>query len=226
MGKKGLSQEGLKIIACVTMLLDHIGAVFCSGVGLRIVGRLAFPIYCFLLAEGVCHTKNPKKYALRLLVGALLSELPFDLLFFGEITPAHSSVMVTLLIGFLYLWAAKGTDRAGLKVLLAIPFVLLAELLGSDYGGAGVVMIALFAFTREVPHSRLIQAAGLTALCWLMGGMTVRIGAFRLPVEMFAVAALIPIFCYSGRKATASRAVQWIFYLFYPAHLTALLLIQ
>lgn len=86
MPKRGLSQETLKIIACVTMLLDHIGATFCPGIGLRIVGRIAFPIYCFLLAEGVHYTHSPKKYGLRLLIGALLSEIPFDLLFFGELT--------------------------------------------------------------------------------------------------------------------------------------------
>ena len=69
MKKKIFSQEGLKILACVTMLLDHIGAVFMPTMAtyslyyaLRIIGRLAFPIYCFLLAEGVAHTKNPVKY--------------------------------------------------------------------------------------------------------------------------------------------------------------------
>ena len=79
--KKGISQEGLKILACLTMLLDHIGAVFVRGYTLRIIGRIAFPIYCFLLVEGVLHTKNPRRYGLRLGIGLLLSEIPFDLLF-------------------------------------------------------------------------------------------------------------------------------------------------
>ena len=56
-----LPQEGLKLIACAAMLLDHIGAVFCSGIGLRIIGRIAFPIYCFLLAEGIHYTREPRK---------------------------------------------------------------------------------------------------------------------------------------------------------------------
>ena len=107
MNKKIFSQEGLKILACVTMLLDHIGAVFMPSYAnyslyyaLRIVGRLAFPIYCFLLAEGVAHTKNPVKYGLRLLLGVFLAEVPFDLAFSGGIDWGSQSVMVTLILGF------------------------------------------------------------------------------------------------------------------------------
>ena len=83
MKKRDISQEGLKLIACVSMLADHVGAVFFPGSILRFMGRLAFPIYCFLLTEGACHTRNPKRYALRLLSGILLSELPYDVLFYG-----------------------------------------------------------------------------------------------------------------------------------------------
>ena len=79
MEKKCISQEMLKIIACVTMLLDHIGATMVSGYGLRIIGRIAFPIYCFLLVEGFTYTRNKAKYAMRLFVFALISEVPFDL---------------------------------------------------------------------------------------------------------------------------------------------------
>ena len=99
--KFGLSQEGLKLIACVTMLIDHIGAVFFPyAIGLRIIGRISFPIYCFLLAEGVHHTRSPLKYGLRLLLVAVISELPYDFLFYGRFTWLRNSVMVTLLLGF------------------------------------------------------------------------------------------------------------------------------
>ena len=87
MERKGLPQEGLKLIACITMLIDHIGAVFFpSLILLRIIGRLSFPIYCFLLAEGAAHTKHAPRYALRLLLCALISELPYDLAFSGKLT--------------------------------------------------------------------------------------------------------------------------------------------
>lgn len=101
MRKRGLSQEALKGIACVTMLLDHIGATMVQGYTLRIIGRIAFPIFCFLMAEGTFYTKNPRKYGLRLMVGALLSEIPFDLAFRGKLTWEYQNVMLTLFLGFL-----------------------------------------------------------------------------------------------------------------------------
>ena len=222
MEKRGLSQEGLKIIACVTMLIDHLGAIGLGGVSFRVVGRMAFPIYCFLLAEGVHHTRHPGRYGLRLAVGAVLSEIPFDLLFFGRITWLHQSVMVTLLLGFLFGMAVKKVSNDGSRVLLTVPFCLLGQVCMADYGGLGVAMIAVFILTRG--GSRMVQAGTLALVCFLIGGGWVRIGPVMIPMEMFGLLALVPIYCYSGRKATRSGAVQGLFYLFYPAHLTALLL--
>ena len=85
MREKGIYQEELKLLACVTMLVDHIGAVLVPGFALRIIGRIAFPIFCFVLAEGAYHTRDPRKYGIRLLIGLLLSELHFDLLFSGRL---------------------------------------------------------------------------------------------------------------------------------------------
>lgn len=226
MEKKSLSQEGLKVIACITMLLDHIGAAFVSGNGLRIVGRIAFPIYCFLLSEGIFYTKNPKKYALRLLFGAILAEIPFDLLLFGNITLSHCSVMITLLLGFLYGIIAGRISNAVLRILLILPFGIAAELLGSDYGGAGVAIIAMFVLTRNMTHRVLIQTLFLGMICYSMHSYLIYIGPLSIHIEMFALLAMIPIACYQGRKRSTSRLVQWIFYLFYPMHLLALLAIQ
>lgn len=230
MNKKIFSQEGLKIIACVTMLLDHIGAVFMPSIvnynlyyALRIVGRLAFPIYCFLLAEGVAHTKNPVKYGLRLFVGILLAEIPFDLALFGRFTWDHQSVMVTLFLGFGMALIIQKLDRT--KLVPVIAFAFLAELFRTDYGAWGVGMIALFVLTRERKDRNMIQTLMLAAICYLMNSASVPIFDIRLPIELFAVLALIPIFLYTGKKSTGSKAVQTIFYLFYPVHLLVLYMI-
>ena len=218
--KTGISQEGLKLIACLTMLIDHIGAIFFPGMtSLRIIGRISFPIYCFLLVEGVHHTLSPKRYALRLLAGAVLAEIPFDLAFFGRLDFDSCSVMVTLLLGYLGILAwRKGKSLFCLAVIGLL--CLLAEFLRTDYAATGIAIILLFEATRERPYGKLWQLAGLTILCW--SGYSVSVGLLRIPIQLFAVLAMIPICFYSGKKAIHSKAVQWGFYLFYPVHLLVL----
>lgn len=224
--KKGISQEGLKILACLAMLLDHIGAVFVRGYALRIIGRIAFPIYCFLLVEGVLHTKNPRRYGLRLGIGLLLSEIPFDLLFFGALTLKYQSVMVTLVVGFLMLLLMQRIPYQWLKYGLVLPFAYAAEWLHCDYGGWGIAMIAMFALTRDLPFAWLPQLSAMAIICYCMDSLIIPIGPARIPIEMFALLAMLPISLYRGRKHTDRRWVQWCFYLFYPVHLTVLYLIQ
>lgn len=238
MEDRGVSREGLKTVACVSMLLDHIGATLISGwlmaldsaapmelfwayYILRCIGRMAFPIFCFQLAEGAFHTKNPKKYALRLAIGALLAEIPFDLAFFGELTWEHSNVMVTLLLGFGMIEGMKRVSGFW-KVLVIVPFYIAAELFHTDYAGDGILLIALFALTRGQKHEKLLQFAGM-----LLQGSNAAIVVFDVPIYMdrCKLLALLPIFAYDGRKASQSKAVQWGFYLFYPVHILVLYLL-
>ena len=231
MNKKIFSQEGLKLIACVTMLIDHAGAVFVSPMehyslyyAMRIIGRLAFPIYCFLLTEGVAHTKNPVKYGLRLFVGVLLAEIPFDLALFGGFTWNYQSVMVTLLLGFGMALIMNRLDRT--KLVPVIAFAFLAELFRTDYGAWGIFMIAIFVMTRERKDRNNLQIIGMLIICYFMNSAAVSIYGVRVPIELFAVLALIPVFLYTGKKSTTSKAVQTGFYLFYPVHLAVLYLIS
>ncbi len=223
--KKCISQEGLKILACVSMLVDHIGAVFFPRLRLlRIIGRIAMPIFCYLLVQGDRYTRNPGRYALRLLTGAVLSEFSFDYLFWGGITWEHQSVMVTLLIGFGMLQWMKRMNKWGKVLPLALGFVL-AELCRTDYGGWGVAMIWIFAVTGEDLPGWLLRVAGLGLVCWFVESAGFRIGSLVIPSQLFALFSLLPIFLYSGKKHTANRWLQRGFYLFYPAHLTLLLAI-
>lgn len=223
MEKKGISQEMLKLTACAAMLVDHIGAVLVPGYGLRIIGRLAFPIFCFLLAEGAEHTKNPKKYGQRLLIGALLAELPFDFMVYGGVSWQHQNVMVTLLVGYLMILQMKKRSDPLLPLLIAF---LAAELLCSDYGGIGIVVIWLFTVTSGKPRELLLRTVGLAILFWCMDSVRVTVLGLKIPIQLFGVLAMIPIGLYSGKKLTSSRWIQWAFYLFYPVHMLVLLLVE
>ena len=217
---KFLPQEGLKLIACVTMLLDHVGATIWPCVWLRIIGRISFPIFCFLLTEGIAHTRNPKKYLCRLALAALLSELPFDLLFFGRLTFQHQNVMLTLLLGgAMLLLIRKSTNRLLTPVWVVLACVL-AHLLQTDYSYKGILLIFLFSMTGSLP----VRLIGILLL-YLSSGFVAILG---LPVSMglFAALSLIPICFYSGKKLSFLKSLQISFYLFYPAHIFLLLLIK
>ena len=217
-----LSQEGLKLIACVTMLLDHIGATLYPSLHLRAIGRLAFPIYCFLLAEGLRHSQSKGKYLLRMGIGLVLSELPFDMLFYSGFTWAHQSVMFTLGLGCLMGFVMEKIPYRPLKCLAAIPFYFAAEWLHTDYGGIGVLMVALFILTEELPANRFLQAIGLLILNSMLDSASITFFGLRFSVQLLGTLAIIPICLYSGQKLTRSRLVQWGFYLWYPAHLSIL----
>lgn len=222
MERKWIGSEGLKVIAYGAMLVDHIGAVFVPWIWLRVIGRIAFPIFCFLLCEGVGHTSDPKRYALRLALGAVLSEVPFDLLFFGGIDLERSSVMVTLLLGLPVVWCVRRGVKPWVQMVVIVLAVMLAELTGSDYGGMGILMILVFAF--EMHWGLRLGLMGL--LCWSMGGAEMSVVGIAMPVQVFAVAALVPIGMYSGEKRWKSPVWKWGWYLFYPVHLLILWLFR
>lgn len=225
---KILPQELLKLIACVTMLIDHFGAAIVIELPVpymvelyyacRVIGRLAFPIYCFLLVEGMRRTRSPKKYILRLGLGILLAELPFDYLFEGGFTWACQSVMVTLTLGAVMLLCMEKTEKKWLKLLLVLPFAVAAELAKSDYGAWGIVTIGVFALLDSLPG----QTVGLLLVNLLMDSIAVPFLGMGVPIQLFAVPAMLPIGLYSGKKLTRSRALQWGFYLFYPVHILIL----
>lgn len=252
---KGISQETLKLIACVTMLIDHIAAtlvssrlmnavpeyaeqLLCLHNVMRIIGRIAFPIYCFLLVEGAARTRNPKKYALRLFTGMLLSEIPFDLAFSPTwmeykwtlttpllgFNPEFNSVMMTLLLGFGMLQCMKRV-KGFWKAVMILPFYILAEELHTDYAGMGILLIAVFALTRGAKHEKLLCILGC-ALVLCPGWKDMQIFGIRINSEAFALLALLPIFRYDGRKLTHNKAIQWGFYLFYPVHILILALLE
>lgn len=218
----GLSQESLKIIACVTMLIDHIGAILIKWQPLRMIGRISFPIFCFLIAEGCAHTSNPQKYGIRLAIGAAISEFAFDLALYGGINLARQNVMITLLLGFLALQAMAQTDSPLYKFLILAGAMIAGQMCHSDYGGNGVLLVVMFGMVRDLPRAKLFRVVFLTLVCLVLPGRKYDVFGLKIHGELFALAALLPIHFYSGEKKTHSKLLQWGFYLFYPAHLLVL----
>lgn len=234
-----IPQEILKLIAAITMLIDHIGAsLFPDLLWIRMIGRVAFPIYCFLLSEGMRRTRDPLRYLLRLFIGIFLAELPFDLLFRGHWDWTYQSVMVTLFLGGMMLLCMQKLESKFIKLLLVIPFALIAEFCKCDYGAMGIVLIAIFGLVQSFPGQ-------LTCVLFLCLAEDARyiieslayfpdwppLDAVRYilttwpPIETLAVAAMAPIGLYDRRKLTRSKTLQTAFYLFYPIHLTILWII-
>lgn len=220
---KGIPQEGLKAIAALSMLLDHGAAVLGGSPWLRICGRLAFPIYCFLLTEGVKHTGSPKRYLLRLLLLALISEPIYDWVLYPGAAPwLHQNVLWTLALGCGMLLGMSKTSAPEGKLLLVVLFALAAQLMGESYGSNGILTIALFALSAGQTGQTPLRWLALLGINWLMGSMETSVLGWTIPIQPFAVLAMIPISLYSGEKRTASPVLAWGFYLFYPLHLVVL----
>ena len=219
----------LKLIAACTMFIDHMGYTLFPGVmWLRCIGRVAFPIFCFLIAEGCVHTHDRKKYALRLFMFAVLSEIPFNLMTGWAVwNPYDQNVLWTLLLGAAVCWLMDGA----LKRRTAPAFVLtgaamvaafwLLEVFCTDYGGWGMLLVAMFYGVRRAPYGQAAkmaaQAVGLAFFCiGVMGGVT---------IELWALTALVPIWLYNGQRGFSHKAVQYGFYAFYPLHILILSLI-
>lgn len=230
MQQRGLSGSSLKLIAIITMFIDHVGAAVISrmlmdggGSGalyqvyfaMRNIGRIAFPIFCFLLVEGFEHTRDRKKYALRLFVFALISEIPFDLAFSGKVLEfGYQNVFFTLLIGLLTIMAFHEVEEKAdwhpllrSTALLAVVFAGMgtAYLLKTDYAARGVMCILVLYLFRRTRGLQIL--AGCLAFFW-----------WELP----ALVAFIPIAFYNGRRGWN---IKYLFYLFYPVHLLLLYLV-
>ena len=227
--KIGVSGSTLKIIALLIMFIDHIGAVIMQRtmwmpgfdhdfwnslyMPIRYVGRLAFPIFCFLLAEGFSHTSDVKKYMRRLLVFAFISEIPFDLAITGKVfSLEYQNVFWELTWGMGAMFLLQIIEKRQFNYLVQVVarlgtialFALSAEHLNFDYGMYGIIsIVALYVFRQNKLMQLLV---GAVSFCW----------------EPVAPLAFGLIAFYNGKRG---RKIKYAFYAFYPLHLLALYLI-
>ncbi|MDO4501142.1 MAG: TraX family protein [Erysipelotrichaceae bacterium] len=234
--KRFIDSTSLHILAMFLMFLDHLwGILAIDAWWLTNLGRLAFPIFAFMLVEGFYHTGNLKKYFKRLLIGALISEIPYNLMMSGSlIDPFDQNVMWTFIIG---LGAMYFTDKLSKKnkyfkvfgILIFYFASIIALITFVDYNQYGIMMIAVFYFFRGNKwYLILLQFIGLFTVNELIfKGMTVDINLFGYLLtynqQSYAVFSLIPIWLYNGEKGFGKKGFQYFSYLFYPLHILFLI---
>ena len=206
--KISLTAAQLRALALILMFIDHAGrTLFPSQLWMVCLGRLAFPIFAFQTAEGYRHTRDFRRYCLRLAIFALISEIPFDLMALGTLFhPGHQNVMFTLLLGLV---ACRVFDRN--RGWALIPVFLAAALLRPDYGIPGVALVLLFHLFREDKAAQLLFLVLLNCFGYGLGS-----------VQSFAALAWIPISLYRGKKGRGGKALQYGSYIFYPLHMLIL----
>lgn len=236
-----ITSATLHILAMVFMLCDHLwGTIVPGNDWLTCVGRLAYPIFAFMIVEGYFHTKNLKKYVLRLLIFALISELPFNLAVGGALFyPFHQNVLWTFLIAIGAIWlnerAKKKGRRLWLRILIALGTTCAGAVLGLltmvDYYHVGVLTVLVFYFFRGRKWwCYICQLACLVYLNFeMLGGFGYVFTVFGREVFLarqgLAVLALIPIWLYRGKQGYYNKVMKYIYYGFYPVHLLLLGLI-
>lgn len=228
-----MSAFALKLIALAAMLIDHCAIVLTPPhyALLRGVGRIAFPLFSFLIAEGYAHTRSPRRYLGRLLLFALISQIPFALVVSYPEGGGRDlsyildslNVFFTLAGGLSLIMLLSGAEKRGfgLFALLSVTALLLLCLSRSDYGYAGALLIVLMYFSRS---KRIYQLLAL--LIWAFWQYALSLGAAGSTLFAFALLSGIPMLLYNGRRGCGAAWAKWLFYAFYPAHLLILGLIK
>ncbi len=238
-----MSALNLRLIASICMLLDHIG--YCLHIDfLRYIGRLAFPIYVFLMVNGFFHTKSPLRYAGRLALFALLSQIPFSLFCTNTISYPKLNVIVTLLLGLLVIWTGeilmnhRYSRYISLLPALIVSCLCYLGLIQGDYGSKGILLAVVFWVFRGKPMWIIVGAflsiwhgSLLNLIFDLLKGTAPTMPSQWDMTQTFSLLSLPLIFLYNNepgplpQKPIAKRVVQFSFYAFYPLHMLILWLL-
>lgn len=247
-----MSALALRFIACIAMLLDHIGYSW-GIIEIRMIGRIAFPIFVYLIYNGYKHTSSKTKYALRLFLFAVLSQVPFSLFCHRGIWGTNGNVFFTLLAALLCLWSVDVMrSRRVLKWFCLIPSAAVCLLyhwnyIQSDYNAAGILMILVFYFCDHKGVGwKVLTCIGFVCVmyyefCLSLAKQTV-LSLLGMPAVfpvlsdwqtlwIYSAFALPLIFAYNGKKGKlpkriSPRVTQYAFYWFYPVHLLLLWIIR
>lgn len=212
-----MSSFVLKIIAIVTMFIDHIGyAIFGKFSFFNYIGRIAFPIFAFQISEGYIHTRNLKKYFLRLFIFALISQIPF-MLFYKLISNTFElNIFFTLLLGLACIYIYDKSKYKFTSIILSIVIGIIAEFSHCDYGFYGVAIILLFYIFKNNISLASIAFILATTIKYLI--IIFKYGLYDAYIYLL-ICTIIPIIfinLYNGKKG---KDTKYLLYLFYPIHL-------
>lgn len=211
----------IKIIACITMVLDHIkyAIPITKGFVTRYFGRISFPLFAFLIGEGYYHTSDLKKYYKRLIIFAIISQIPFMLFrtMVGEWKMLN--VMFTLLLGLI---SINIFDKLGKKYYISLPIVLILSILGNilrvDYGWYGVLSVFVLYIFRENKFLRFTGFFILNLIYYYKRNLVLN-NINNIILFGFSVFPTILLFFYNGKLG---KKVKYLYYIFYPAHMILL----
>ena len=222
---KFLNRNHLKYLAIVAMLMDHIASYFSflfvreAYIAFRFIGRIVAPIMCFFLAEGFVHTSSKKKYFLRLLVFAIISQVAFDFAHKHSILEFDLSMIYTLLCSFCMLWSIEYFEHFVLKVLSVFLFIGLAYY--GDWNIYAPLWVLGFYLLRKNIHlqalSFILVASGYVIKYTLKYVGTRNEAAI---ISLLGVFVFIPLlYLYNGKGGRKNAFNKWFFYVIYPLHL-------
>lgn len=230
--KCGLSSFVLKIIAAVTMVIDHFAILFLDNhhaiyMAARGIGRISFPIFAFLLVEGFFYTRDRVKHGIILGSFAIISEIPYNMLYGSVFNLSHQNVILTLFIGYMMIWALESISMyrvnysenllkkigAGrMNTILELFVMLLAFAIGyfinCSYSYAGIMLILCFYVFRKHHIGRAVS------------NIVFNIGMFGYSIQWLGVFSIIPIAFYNEKPGRYKW--KYFFYIFYPAHILIL----
>ncbi len=195
----------LKIIGIISMFIDHYHYIIGGSEILNIIGRVSFPIFSFVLVEGYKHTRDFRKYLLRIGISGVLFQIPIWILKYTETL----NIFFTLFLGLLSMYIYDKYNSYVSKIMI-IPIGIAAVLLKVDYGIYGILLIMCFYLGYDNKYMRIVFPLLLNI--WVYFDSRI----FDIAkIQIYSILGLVPIFFYNGEKG---KNAKYFFYIFYPLH--------
>ena len=219
-----LSRNTLKIIAAVSMLLDHIGFFIYPQIAIfRMLGRLAFPVFAFFIAEGTRYTKNRLKYLLRMVAIGIVCQIPASIATPNVSLNIFITFSISILIIYLFDWLKSAKEKneriflAILNILFLVLVFIVTRLVNIEYGFAGILFAPLVSIPRTKGNTQrdLFLKVGMSIPAFI--ALSVEYFEIFQPLSLLAIPLLL---LYSGERG--KYKLKYFFYIFYPAHLLLL----